>query len=94
MKTTLDLLNEVVAMGFNRAEALENIDARLDDVFGFENRKEIRDEELSDELYDDILFGFKCEFEENENFNELISDYLEERNNYLLEHFKYESEEF
>lgn len=64
MKTTLDLLNEVVAMGFNRAEALESIDASLDDVFGFENRKEIRDEELSDELYDDILFGFKCELEE------------------------------
>lgn len=93
MKTTLDLLNEVVAMGFNRAEALESIDASLDDVFGFENRKEIRDEELSDELYDDILFGFKCEFEENETFNELISDYLEERNNYLLEHFKDELED-
>ena len=94
MKTTLDLLNEVTAMGFNREEALESIDARLDDVFGFENRKEIRDEELSDELYNDILFGFKCEIEENENFNEIISEYLEERNNYLLEHFKYELEEF
>lgn len=94
MKTTLDLLNDVVAMGFNRAEALESIDASLDNVFGFENRKEIREEELSDELYNDILYGFKCEFEENENFNELISEYLEERNNYLLEHFKYESEEF
>lgn len=92
-KTTLDLLNDVVAMGFNREKALESIDARLDDVFGFENRKEIRDEELSDELYDDILFGFKCEFEENETFNELISDCLEDRNNYLLEHFKNELED-
>ena len=64
MKTTLDLLNEVVAMGFNRAESLESIDASLDDVFGFENRKEIRDEELSDELYNDILDSFKCELEE------------------------------
>ena len=90
MKTTLDLLNEVVEMGFNRAEALESIDASLDNVIGFENRKEIRDEELSDELYDDILFGFKCEIEENENFNEIISKDLEERNNYLLEHFKNE----
>lgn len=92
MKTTLDLLNEVVAMGFNREEALESIDARLDDVFGFENRKEIRDEELSDELYNDILFGFKCEIEENENFNEIIAKDLEDRNNYLLEHFKNELE--
>lgn len=90
MKTTLDLLNEVVAMGFNRTKALESIDASLDNAFGLENRKEIREEELSDELYDDILFGFKCEFEENENFNELISKDLEERNNYLLEHFKNE----
>ena len=63
-RTTLDLLNDVVAMGFNRAEALESIDASLDDVFGFENRKEIRDEKLSDELYNDILDGFKCELEE------------------------------
>lgn len=93
-RTTLDLLNEVVAMGFNREKALESIDASLDDAFGFENRKEIRDEELSDELYDDILFGFECEFEENETFNELISDYLEECNNYLLEYFKNELEEF
>lgn len=63
-RTTLDLLNDVVAMGFNRAEALESIDASLDDVFGFENRKEIRDEELSNELYNNILDGFKCELEE------------------------------
>lgn len=90
MKTTLDLLNEVVEMGFDRTKALESIDASLDNVFGFENRKEIRDEELSDELYNDILYGFKCEIEENENFNEIISKDLEERNNYLLEHFKNE----
>ena len=90
MKTTLDLLNEVVTMGFNRAKALESIDASLDNVFGFENRKEIRDEELSDKLYNDILYGFKCELEENENFNEIISKDLEEHNNYLLEHFKNE----
>lgn len=62
-RTTLDLLNDVVAMGFDREEALESIDASLDEVFGFENRKEIRDERLSDELYNDILDGFKCEVE-------------------------------
>ena len=80
-------------MGFNREKALDSIDARLDDVFGFENRKEIRDEELSDELYNDSLYGFKCEIEENENFTEIISKALEERNNYLLEHFKNELED-
>lgn len=90
MKTTLDLLNEVVAMGFDRAKALENIDASLDNVFGLENRKEIRDEELSDDLYNDILYGFKCELEENESFDKIVSKYMEECNNYLLEHFKNE----
>ena len=90
MKTTLDLLNEVVTMGFNRAKALESIDASLDNVFGFENRKEIRDEELSDKLYNDILYGFKCELEENENFNEIISKDLEEHNNYLIKKNKNE----
>lgn len=68
MKTTLDLLNEVVEMGFNRTEALESIDASLDNVFGFENRKEIRDEELSDEFYNDILDGFKCEPEKSNDY--------------------------
>lgn len=93
MKTALDLLNEVVAMGFDRTKALESIDASLDNVFGLENRKEIRDEELSDELYNDIIYGFKCEREENEGFNEIISKYLEECNKYLLEHFKNELED-
>lgn len=90
MKTTLDLLNEVVAMGFDRTKALESIDVSLDNVFGLENRKEIRDEELSDDLYNDILYGFKCELEENESFDEIVSKYMEEYNNYLLEHFKNE----
>lgn len=40
MKKTIDLLNEVVTMGFTREEALEQIDAAFDDVFGFENRKD------------------------------------------------------
>ena len=68
MKTTLDLLNEVVAMGFDRTKALESIDASLDGILGFENRKEIRDEELSDELYNDILYGFKCELEKSNDY--------------------------
>lgn len=60
MKKTIDLLNEVVTMGFTREEALEQIDAAFDDVFGFENRKELATEEISDELYEDTLLGFRC----------------------------------
>lgn len=61
MKTTLELLNKVVAMGFDRQKALEEIDMALDDELGFENRKPIEDEVLSDELFDTIVLGFVCE---------------------------------
>ena len=63
MKTTLELLNAVVAMGFGKEDALESIDSALDEVFGYENRQPIDEEEISDELYNDILLGFECEKE-------------------------------
>lgn len=65
MKTTLELLNEVVAMGFEREYALEIIDASFDEIFGFENREGLSpsEEKITDELYEDALFGFKCESE-------------------------------
>lgn len=65
MKKTIELLNEVVAMGFDRERALADIDASLDEVVGIENRKPLMDEEIPDQLYKDILFGFKCEAEES-----------------------------
>lgn len=61
MKKTIDLLNEVVALGFDREDALADIDASLDAEL--EERKPLMEEEISDELYEDILFGFKCEKE-------------------------------
>lgn len=64
MKKTIELLNEVVAMGFDRERALADIDASLDEVVGIENRKSLMDEEIPDQLYKDILFGFKCEADE------------------------------
>lgn len=68
MKKTIDLLNEVIAMGFSRKRALSNIDASLDDVLGFENRNDdLVNEEISDELYDDILNGFIQEKEMDQN---------------------------
>lgn len=44
-------------------EALESIDASLDEELRLENRKPIEEEELSDELYETILLGFQCEAE-------------------------------
>lgn len=61
MKKAIDLLNEVVALGFDREDALADIDASLDAEL--EERKPLMEEEISDELYEDILFGFKCEKE-------------------------------
>lgn len=65
MKKTIDLLNEVVAMGFSRERALSDIDASLDEELGSENRTDLPSEEISDQLYEDILFGFKCGAEAN-----------------------------
>lgn len=63
MKTTLELLNEVLTLGFNKDEALESIDMALDDEFGYKNRKPIEKEQISDELYETILDSFKCELD-------------------------------
>lgn len=62
MKKTINLLNEVVKMGFSREKALRDIDASLDEELA--ERKPLMEEEISDQLYEDILFGFRCEAEE------------------------------
>ena len=62
---TLDLLNKVVKLGFDREKALADIDASLDEIIGAENRKSITEEEVSEELASDILLGFECEKESN-----------------------------
>lgn len=62
MKKTIELLNEVVKMGFSREKALRDIDASLDEELT--ERKPLVEEEISDQLYEDILFGFRCEAEE------------------------------
>lgn len=64
MKKTIDLLEEAVKMGFEREKALSDIDSSLDEELGTENRKPLMEEEIPDQLYEDILFGFRCEAEE------------------------------
>lgn len=79
MKTTLDLLNKVTEMGFDREKALEDIDKSLDEEFGYENRKPIDEEVLSDELYENIVFGFECEKEwkkTDSNIETIFSDFV------------------
>ena len=60
MKRTKELINEVVAMGFSYDEALSGVDASLDYSLGFENRKPIDDELITEDLYDEIIDGFIC----------------------------------
>lgn len=67
MKKTIDLLNKIVMMGFTREEALKQIDAVFDELLGFENWKELAREEISNELYEDTLLGFRCAVEGNDN---------------------------
>lgn len=62
MKKTIDLLNKAVEMGFDREQALADIDASLDEELA--ERKPLMKEEIPDQLYEDILFGFRCEAEE------------------------------
>lgn len=62
---TAELLNKVIKLGFDREKALADIDASLDEIIGAENRKPIAEEEISEELANDILFGFECEKESN-----------------------------
>ena len=64
MKTTMQLLEEVMEIGFDKEYALDQIDACLDDEFGFDNRKYLNEEELSDELYGNFIQGFKAQAEE------------------------------
>jgi hypothetical protein len=63
MKKTIDLLNEVVAMGFGREQALADIDASLDSEL--EERKPLMEEEIPEILYNDILEGFRADKEMN-----------------------------
>lgn len=63
MKKTIDLLSKAVEMGFNREQALTDIDASLDAEL--EERKPLMEEEIPESLYDDILEGFRADKEMN-----------------------------
>lgn len=62
---TIELLNKAVELGFDREKVLADIDASLDEVIGVENRKPLAEEEINEKLALNILFGFKCEKENN-----------------------------
>lgn len=63
MKKTIDLLNKAVEMGFDREQALADIDASLDSEL--EERNPLMEEEIPEILYNDILEGFRADKEMN-----------------------------
>lgn len=82
MKKTIDLLNEVVELGFDRERALRDIDACLDQILGIDEEtgdrpSPLMEEKIEDELYNDILDGFKAEKEMNEFARESHNDFLD-----------------
>ena len=57
---TIELLNKAIELGFDREKALADIDASLDEIIGVENRKSITEEVISNDIANNILFGFEC----------------------------------
>lgn len=64
MRTALNLLNEINAMGFDQQNSLKRMDKMLDKKLGIEGRKPLYDETLSEGIYEDILNIFQREAEE------------------------------
>ena len=59
---TIELLNKAVELGFDKEKVLADIEASLDEIIGADNRKPLtEEEEISEKLALNILFGFKCE---------------------------------
>lgn len=72
MKKTIDLLNEVIDLGFSRETALKGIDDCLDKILGVDEETcsralPLAEEEIEDSLYKDILNGFIEELEMDES---------------------------
>jgi len=61
MKTALNLLNEIIGLGFDQQKALVRIDRMIDKELGIEGRQPLSDEKLPDEIYADILQIFREE---------------------------------
>lgn len=64
MRTALNLLNEINAMGFDQQNTLKRMDKILDKKLGIESRKPLYDEKLSEGIYSDILSIFQREANE------------------------------
>lgn len=61
MRTALNLLNEIIGMGFDQQRTLIRIDKIIDRKLGIEGRKPLSDEKLPDDIYNGILRIFQEE---------------------------------
>lgn len=71
MKTSLELLEEIKSMGYSHEEALNIIDASLDEELGYENRKELSNETISEDLYNTIISSLEVEIEADNERKEI-----------------------
>ena len=70
-RTTADLLDEIMNLGFSQDEALEGIDTSIDPLYNDpSDRPMMKEEFLPEDLYINILSGFRAEAQENEFFEE------------------------
>lgn len=67
MKKVNDLINNIEELGFSRDYAWQGVDASLDNLNPNRPNEDTENEEISDELYNNILDGFEIEKEELEN---------------------------
>lgn len=68
MKKVIELLETVCTIGFTREKALSDIDSCLDEIMPErpDLSPDLSEESISDDLYADILDGFKIEAQEME----------------------------
>ena len=64
MRTALDLLKEIINLGFDQQKTLIRMDKILDKKLGIESRKPLLDEKLPDDIYVNILAIFTEERKE------------------------------
>lgn len=62
-KKTIKLLYKLMRMGIDREKAIEIIDRELDYAIGYKNRKPFSKEKIPKKLFNNIIFGLKCEQE-------------------------------
>ena len=74
MKKVNELINAIEELGFSRDYAWKGLDESLDSLNPNRPNEDIENEEISDELYNDILNGFTIEKEVSEEREAYVNE--------------------